>query len=658
MCGITGFLDSSQKTVTDTARATAKRMLDTLTHRGPDDGGVWIGAKDGIALGNRRLAIIDLSPEGHQPMHSACGRYVIAFNGEIYNFKTLLRELEGLGHAFRGHSDTEVMLAAISQWGLERALERFNGMFAFALWDRKERILHIARDRLGEKPLYYGWMGGTFLFGSELKALKAHPNFKGEINRDALTLYLRHSYIPAPYSIYEKIYKLPPGTVLTLTHTHKAGENPTLIPYWSAREAAERGVADTFTESADEITAHLDNLLRDAVKLRMETDVPLGAFLSGGVDSSTVVALMQAQSERSVETFSIGFHEAEYNEAEYAKAVARHLGTEHTELYVTPEEAMKVIPRLPALYDEPFSDSSQIPTFLVSQLARRHITVSLSGDGGDELFAGYDRYLRGRSTWSKTGWMPPGLRRGVANALTAISRQGWGRTFNRLRAFVPPKGRQRTPSDKLRKSAKILRVKSPEAMYLNLVSHWKRPESLVIGGSEPLTALTDQELWAHLPSFTHRMMYLDTVTYLPDDILVKVDRASMGVSLEGRVPLLDHRVVEFSWRVPLKMKIKDGRGKWLLRQVLYEYVPKELIERPKMGFDVPTGAWMRGPLREWTESLLNERRLRQEGFFDPHPIREKWAEHLSGKRNWQYHLWDVLMFQAWLDEIDNSGTGP
>lgn len=649
MCGIAGFLSPGGMRA-QAAQEIMSAMTETLWHRGPDDGGVWVDAKAGIALGNRRLAIVDLSPEGHQPMHSACGRYVIAFNGEIYNFKALLRELKGLGHAFRGHSDTEVMLAAISQWGLEAAIERFNGMFAFALWDRKARVLRIARDRLGEKPLYYGWMGGTFLFGSELKALKAHPNFKSEINRDTLALYLRHNYIPVPYSIYKGIHKLPPGTMLSLTRTDKVGEKPTLIPYWSAREAAEHGVADPFTKSTGEVTAHLDTLLRDAVKLRMEADVSLGAFLSGGIDSSTVVALMQAQSERPVKTFSIGFHEAEYSEAEYAKAVARHLGTEHTELYVTPEEAMAVIPRLPALYDEPFSDSSQIPTFLVSQLAGQHVTVSLSGDGGDELFAGYNRYFWGRSIWNKIGWMPPGLRSSAASAMTAISPQGWDQAFNRLGAFLPLKVRQRSPGDKLHKLAEILTVKSSEAMYLNLVSHWKQPESLVIGGSEPLTALTDPERWAYLRDFTHRMMYLDTVTYLPDDILVKVDRASMGVSLEGRVPFLDHRVMEFSWRVPLKMKIKDGRGKWILRQVLQKYVPKELIERPKMGFGVPIGTWMRGPLREWTESLLNERRLREEGFFDPRPIREKWVEHLSGKRNWQYHLWDVLMFQAWLTE--------
>ena len=625
-------------------------MTDTLVHRGPDDGGVWEDIRAGIALGNRRLAIVDLSPEGHQPMRSASGRYVLAFNGEIYNFWMLREELEGRGHPFRGHSDTEVMLAAFTEWGIEGALERFNGMFAFALWDREERSLHLARDRMGEKPLYYGRMGDVLLFGSELKALRAHPRFKGEVSRNALALYLRHNYIPAPYTIYEGIRKLPPGTRLTID---EAGNAPGPVPYWSAKEAAERGVANPFGGSEAEAVDELDGLLRDSIGMRMIADVPLGAFLSGGIDSSTVVALMQAQSDRPVKTFSIGFYEDEYSEADYAKEVARHLGTDHTELYVTPEEAMSVIPKLPTLYDEPFSDSSQIPTYLVSELARRHVTVSLSGDGGDELFAGYNRYFWGRSIWHKIGWVPPALRGAAAGALTAVSPQGWDRIFKRLGPVLPGKVRQRMPGDRLHKLAGVLSVKSPEAMYMSLVSLWQRPDFIVVGGSEPPTTLTDPGRWAELPDFTQRMMYLDTVTYLPDDILVKVDRASMGVSLEGRIPFLDHRLVEFAWRVPLGMKIKDGKGKWLLRQVLNRYVPKKLIERPKMGFGVPIDAWLRGPLREWAEDLLNERRLSGEGFFDPYPIREKWSEHLSGRRNWQYQLWDVLMFEAWLEENGN-----
>ncbi len=645
MCGIAGFL-SPQGTREEAGR-TIRRMTDTLIHRGPDDGGVWEDTRSGVALGNRRLAIVDLSPEGHQPMHSASGRYVLAFNGEIYNFWALREELEGLGHPFRGHSDTEVMLAAFTEWELEGALERFNGMFAFALWDREERSLYLARDRLGEKPLYYGWMGETLLFGSELKALKVHPTFRGEISRNALALYLRYQYIPAPYTIYEGISKLSPGTRLTID---EAGNVSGPVPYWSAKEAAERGVTNPFSGSDTEAVDELDGMLRDSVRMRMVADVPLGAFLSGGIDSSAVVAAMQSQSDRPVRTFSIGFYEEEYSEAEHAKAVARHLGTEHTELYVTPEEAMSVIPKLPTLYDEPFSDPSQIPTYLVSQLARRHVTVSLSGDGGDELFAGYNRYFWVESIWGKVGWMPQGLRGALAEALTAVSPQGWERAFKKLGPVLPTKARQRIPGDKLHKLAEVLTVKNPEAMYLNLVSLWKRPDAVVIGGSEPLVTLTDPGRWADLPDLTQRMMYLDTVTYLPDDILVKVDRASMGVSLEGRVPFLDHRLVEFAWRVPLGMKIKDGKSKWLLRQVLNQYVPKKLIERPKMGFGVPIDAWLRKPLRGWAEDLLDERRLRREGFFDPRPIREKWAEHLSGMRNWQYPLWDVLMFQAWLEE--------
>lgn len=647
MCGFSGFFDISHSTSCDELQTIVTRMSDTLLHRGPDDSGVWVDAEAGIALGHRRLSIVDLSPKGHQPMHSACGRYVIAFNGEIYNYLEIRKELEGqpqeVALAWRGHSDTEVMLEAIRRWGVEKAVERFNGMFAFALWDRQERLLYLVLDRLGEKPLYYGWMGKAFLFGSELKALCAHPIFKKEINRNALTLYLRHNYIPAPYSVYQGIYKLPPGTILTVSKS--TFPSVTLVPYWSARDVAERGVADFFTGSEEEALVRLDGLLRDAIRLRMVADVPLGAFLSGGVDSSTVVALMQAQSARPVKTFTIGFNEAGYNEAVYAKEVARHLGTDHTELYIRPEEAMAVIPKLPTLYDEPFSDSSQIPTYLVSELARRHVTVSLSGDGGDELFAGYNRYFWGRGLWDKIGWIPPRLRNKMAQALAVVSPQAWDRAFN----LFPFKIKHRAPGDKLHKLAEIFGAESPEGMYTGLVSHWKNPTAIVLGASEPPTHLTNRSQWADLSDFTLHMMYLDTVTYLPDDILVKVDRASMGVSLEGRVPFLDPRVVEFAWKVPLSMKVRGGKGKWLLRQVLHRYVPQELIERPKVGFGIPIDTWLRGPLREWGESLLDERRLKIEGFFKAELIREKWVEHLSGTRNWQYYLWDILMFQVWLE---------
>ncbi len=510
--------------------------------------------------------------------------------------------------------------------------------------------MHLGRDRLGEKPLYYGWVGKTFLFGSELKALKAHPHFRAEINRDALALYMGYSYIPTPYTIYQGIYKLPPASVLTLRSS--SPEEAKLERYWSAKLAAESGIANPFTGSETEAIANLDALLRDAVRLRMMADVPLGAFLSGGIDSSTVVALMQAQSSQPVKTFSIGFYEDGYDEAQQAKAVAQQLGTDHTELYVTPEEAMGVIPKLPTIYDEPFADSSQIPTFLVSQLARQQVKVSLSGDGGDELFAGYNRYFWGSSIWQKIGWMPQTWRQMAASALTSLSPETWDRAYNPLKAFLPSQLKQRQLGDKLHKLAEVLLgVPDSQTFYRNLVSHWKNPESLVLGSSQfPV----DEVCWTKGWDFVQQIMYLDTVTYLPDDILVKVDRASMGVSLEARVPLLDHRLVEFAWRLPQSLKILNGQGKWLLRQVLYQYVPPSLMERPKMGFQVPIKRWLRGELRDWAEALLNEGKLKQEGFFNPQPIRQKWAEYLAGIHSWQYYLWDVIMFEAWLEENYSS----
>jgi asparagine synthase (glutamine-hydrolysing) len=643
MCGITGFWNPSPSAEADELSAIAKRMSDTLDHRGPDDAGIWVDASAGIGLGHRRLSIVDLSPEGHQPMHSADGRYVIAFNGEIYNFPTLRSQLTQLGHAFRGTSDTEVMLAGFTQWGLMGAIDRFNGMFAFALWDRQERVLHLGRDRLGEKPLYYGWIDRTFLFGSELKALKAFPGFPAQIDRQALTAFLRLSYIPCPYSIYQGIYKLPPGTVLSWPGD---SQRPQPTAYWSVKQVAEAGRANPFSGSDAEAIEQLTHILKDAIGMRTIADVPLGAFLSGGIDSSTVVALMQAQSRQPVKTFSIGYDDAAYNEAPYAQAVAQHLGTDHTELYVTPAQAMAVIPKLPALYDEPFSDPSQIPTFLVSQLARQHVTVSLSGDAGDELFGGYNRYFVGRRIWEKIGKLPRALRQLSARAITSVSPADWDRILaigkKRIPAIASMSG------FRLHKAAEILDVSDPDTLYCRLVSHWQQPQEVVIGGDEPLTTLFDRPNWAQLDDFTDRMMYLDSVTYLPDDILVKVDRASMGVSLEGRIPFLDPRIVEWAWRLPLGMKIRNGQGKWLLRQVLYQYVPRSLVDRPKVGFGIPIHTWLRGELRDWAESLLDEGRLRQEGFFHPEPIRQKWAEHLSGDRDWQYYLWDVLMFQAWL----------
>jgi len=644
MCGLAGCWDLARASGSDELQATVTRMAATLRHRGPDDAGVWVDPAAGIALGFRRLSILDLSPEGRQPMQSADARYVVVFNGEIYNFQELRGELEAHADRFRGNSDTEVLLAAVSRWGLEAALERFNGMFAFALWDRERRVLHLVRDRLGEKPLYYGWMGHTLLFGSELKALRAHPSFQPEIDRNALALYTRHTHVPTPHSIYRGVHKLPPGTVLTVDE-QSPGSGPSPVAYWSAREVVERGVAHAFPGAPGEATMQLERLLSDAVRLRMIADVPVGAFLSGGIDSTTVVALMQAHSAQPVKTFSIGFEDPEYNEAAHAAAVAHHLGTDHTELVVTPAEAMAVVPRLPTLYDEPFADPSQIPTFLVAELARRAVTVSLSGDGGDELFAGYNRYRWGTGIWPRVARMPTALRAAAAAGIGTVPATTWNSIFAKVNGVLPPRLRPRSPGDKLHKLAAALSVHDPGTAYLGLTSHWMDAPP-VLGTSE--APMQDGGEEPALATDLQQMMYRDTVTYLPDDILVKLDRATMGVSLEGRIPLLDHRVVEFAWRLPTEMKIRAGQSKWLLRQVAYRYVPRELLERPKSGFAVQIDAWLRGPLRDWAESLLEERRLKEDGFFQPRPIRDRWVEHLSGRRNWADCLWGILMFQAWL----------
>jgi asparagine synthase (glutamine-hydrolysing) len=649
MCGIAGFISLTNRGAG--LNESLRRMTAALTHRGPDDEGQWTDPKVGIALGHRRLSILDLSPEGHQPMRSESERYQLSFNGEVYNFRDLRKELESLNYRFRGHSDTEVMLAAFEQWGVQPAVERFVGMFAFALWDRAERVLHLVRDRLGEKPLYYGWMGDLFLFGSELKALVAHPAWAGEIDRDALALLLRFNYVPAPYCIYKGISKQLPGTILSLSlDSNSRNRPPEEASYWSAIEVAIRGGAEPFTGSEEEAVEHLDSLLREAVKQQMVADVPLGAFLSGGIDSSTVVALMQAQSASPVKTFTIGFLDEHYNEAVHAKAVARHLGTEHTELYVTPEDAMAVIPKLPQIYDEPFSDASQNPTFLVSELARRHVTVSLSGDAGDELFGGYRRYVESQKIWKKLSMVPGFSRRGLAKVVRKVPVSTLDALFGWASPMLNPYGTLNSVGDKLHRSTELMGVKTRDMLYQHLVSHWNDPASVVLGANNVATEISNSRINGELPNFIERMMYRDTVSYLPGDILVKVDRASMAVSLESRVPFLDHRVVEFAWRLPLTMKIRGREGKWPVRQVLYRYVPKELVERPKMGFAVPIDSWLRGPLRDWAESLLNESRLKADGFFDPQPIRQKWNEHIQGTHNWQYLLWDVLMFQAWLAE--------
>lgn len=650
MCGFGGFLSRGDIGTTESAGRLLSRMGNAIIHRGPDSEGVWCDRTAGLGLVHRRLAIVDLSAAGHQPMVSGDGRYVLAFNGEIYNHLDLRATLDSMGAStgWRGHSDTETLLAGFLAWGVEATLRRSIGMFAIALWDRKERLLTLARDRMGEKPLYYGWQGqgeqAVFLFGSELKALKAHPSFKAQIDRNALSLLMRHNYIPAPYSIHVGVAKLEPGCILTVS---LAEPHPHLSKYWDAAEVARQGFSDSFSGSPEDAVSQLEVLAMDAVRQQMMADVPLGAFLSGGIDSSTVVALMQAQSSRPVKTFTIGFHEEGYNEAVHAKAVAAHLGTEHTELYITPDQALAVIPSLPTLYDEPFSDSSQIPTFLISKLARQHVTVSLSGDAGDELFCGYSRYTQAARVWSSLGRLPSAVRSGVANSIRAISVNGWNRIASPLLPLLP--ARKRNVGDKAHKLAELLNHPDFLSFYRRFVTHWPSPEEVVIGGNEPPNYFTAARHGSDGMGSIESMMLADAMTYLCDDILVKVDRAAMGVSLETRVPFLDHRLFEFAWSLPLSMKLRDGQGKWVLRQVLYRHVPKELVERPKMGFGVPIDSWLRGPLRDWAENLLDETRLRQEGYFHPAPIRKKWAEHLSGQRNWQYHLWDVLMFQAWLE---------
>ena len=653
MCGLTGFWSEQPGDNFGGRAEIVRRMADALRHRGPDDSGIWVDDASGIALGHRRLSILDLSPAGHQPMLSASGRYVLAFNGEIYNHLDLRTRLEQSGAApvWRGHADTETLLACFAAWGIVETLRASVGMFAIVLWDRQQKLLTLARDRIGEKPLYYGRHGTTLLFGSELKALKAHPAFIHDIDRAALTLFLRHNYIPAPHSIYRGIAKLMPGHYLNISMSNSTASLPQSEPYWQFNEIVAAGLADPFTGSETEAVDALEKQLMQSVGAQMLADVPLGAFLSGGIDSSTIVALMQAQSHQPVRTFTIGFDEADYNEAVHAKAVARHLGTQHTELYVRPEDALAVIPQLPSIYCEPFSDSSQIPTFLVSQLARQQVTVALSGDAGDELFGGYNRYLLACHIWKMLDPLPLPVRRAAAAILRGLPPAFWNALFAVARPMLPQRFRLAAAADKIRKLAEIMALPDGEAFYRQLVSHDNNPASIVIGGTEPPTLLTERTSWPRTDAFEHWMMALDAQTYLPDDILVKVDRAAMANSLETRVPMLDHRLVELAWRLPLSMKVRQGEGKWILRQVLYRHVPKQLIDRPKMGFGVPIDIWLRGPLRAWAEALLDESRLQREGFFNPAPIRQKWQEHLSGKHNRQYYLWNVLMFQAWLESI-------
>jgi asparagine synthase (glutamine-hydrolysing) len=640
MCGIAGIWDRRRKSAPDRLASLARAMSDSLRHRGPDAGDLWQDGAAGFALGHRRLSIVELSPAGAQPMVSSCGRFVISYNGEVYNSGELRLELEAAGRRFRGHCDTEVIVEGAAVWGVRATVERLIGMFAMALWDRRERVLSLVRDRLGIKPLYWADFDGRVLFGSELKALRADESWTPALDRDALLAYLRFGYVPAPSTIYRGVRKLPPGTILT---AREAGA-PEIAPFWSLADIARAGQSSRLAASEDEAATALDALLRDAVGRRMVADVPLGAFLSGGIDSSTIVALMQAQSTRPVRSFTIGFREQGYDEAQHAAAVARHLGTDHTELYVSPEHAREVIPNLPTIYDEPFADSSQIPTFLVSEMTRRHVTVALSGDGGDELFAGYTRYFRGDTLWRGVDAMPQRARDLAAAGVRALSPATW----TALAAFIPERRRPGQFGDKMHKLANVLEGDGEASQfYRQVVSQWVDPARIVKGGTEPKGLMEDPRIRDLVPDFIERMQYLDTLTYLPDDILTKVDRASMAVSLEARVPLLDHRVVAFSWSVPPAMKAAGGTGKRLLRRVLYRYVPQELVERPKMGFSVPVNHWLRGPLRPWADALLDERRLGEDGIFEAAPILARWRQHLAGTHDWSAALWPVLMFQAW-----------
>ena len=653
MCGIAGFRSIGAGIAPDSLRRISQAMTATLAHRGPDDSDCWIDPEVGLALGHRRLSIIDLSAAGRQPMASACGRYVITYNGEIYNFPELRAQLEQNGHIFRGHCDTEVLVAALAQWGVAETLGRLNGMFAFALWDRERRNLTLARDRAGKKPLYYGWCGDSFLFGSELKALRAHPDFEPEVDRDALGLFVQYSWMPAPYSIYAGIRQLPAGTTLTVEDGASGGAEPQT--YWSAHEIAARGARAPVAMSLDAATDALEEVLSDAVACRMISDVSLGAFLSGGIDSSTVVALMCAASSKPVRTFSIGYHEGRYNEAEHAKAIARHLQTDHTELYVTPEDCLEVIPKLATLYDEPFADYSQIPTFLVSQLARRSVTVALSGDGGDELFGGYNDYPKNLRDWHRqlSTWRhcPPAVRRGLASLLTDLGQAGQRVLGGEDGAYAGAGAFRAKLAKKLGKLEKRGRRIAPSdsgaAMHARLRARVERADELVIGARPAPCALTDPSCWADVADPLLGMMLVDFTTYMADDILTKVDRASMAVSLEVRCPLLDPRVIELAWSLPSSMRLGPKGGKHILQNLLARHVPRALFERPKQGFNVPLEEWLRGPLRDWAEALLNENRLRQEGYLRPQAVRRIWLDHLSGRRPRTFLLWSLLTFQAW-----------
>jgi asparagine synthase (glutamine-hydrolysing) len=643
MCGIAGFLGKHKDPI-----SLARSMASKIKHRGPDDCGYWVDTD--IALAHQRLSVVDISALGHQPMLSESARFVICFNGEIYNHLELRSRIQkNSDYMWKGRSDTETLLAAIEKWGIKKALSNLIGMFAFAVWDRKNKVLTLARDRAGEKPLYYGNFANTIIFGSELKALTAHPSFIKEIDPDALALYMRHAYVPSPYSIYRGIKKLPAGTLVEITKNNISKP----VQYWSAADVFNMGQKSPCSDSDQIASAGLENLLKKVIKSQMVADVPVGAFLSGGVDSSTIVALMQSLSSRQIKTYSIGFDNNSFDEARYARLVAKHLGCEHTELYVGSKIARDVIPILPVIYDEPFADSSQIPTYLVSKLARKDVTVSLSGDGADELFGGYNRYLFTANIWKYMSITPYPLREFLAKSLSSIPSEMWNNFFEIFNKLLPKSLRLINAGAKAHKFSGILTANSPQNLYGKFTSFWDDPVSLVRFANKKLSSPS----FIKSPKFNSSveyMMYADLMTYLPDDILVKIDRAAMAVSLETRVPFLDCRIIDFSASLPLHMKIRNGHGKWILRDVLSRYIPNSLIDRPKMGFSVPLDEWLRGPLREWAEDLLSEQALSNHGHFYIEPIRAAWKEHLLGLSNQQFPLWNVLMFQAWIAEQSTS----
>ena len=651
MCGINGFFSKSSSTFNNVI----VKMNSAISHRGPDTNGTWFDENSGIVLGHQRLSIIDLSAAGNQPMLSNSQRFVLTYNGEIYNHLEIRKELErsNANIKWSGNSDTEVLLEAIDFWGVENTLQKIDGMFAFGLWDQKTRSLILARDRIGEKPLYFGWQGKgdnkVFIFSSELKSLKVHPEFNREINRDAIALQLRHISIPAPYSIYKNIYKLLPGHYLQLSENDlKNNLLPQSKIYWSLAEKAIYGYDNQLSLSEASIQNDLEKQLHSTVKKQMISDVPLGVFLSGGTDSTIIAALMQSQSDQPIKTFTIGFDENNYDEAKYAKKISKHLGTNHTELYISSKTAMEVVPKIPTIYDEPFSDSSQIPTFLVSELAKQQVKVALSGDGGDELFCGYNRHVMSKKFSNIFRLVPISFRKTLSSGLHSISPQSW----NKISTLLPGLKNHTNFGDKIHKFGYALKAKTLYDLYYILRSHWQNPTEVVIDSKEPGTFLTQFRPNLHKLNIQQQMMVLDTLTYLPDDILVKVDRASMASSLETRAPFLDHKLIEYVWKIPHALKFKNGQGKWILKKILNKYVPSNLTERPKMGFGVPLDIWLRGPLRDWAENLLNEKRLKHDGYFTEKLIRDKWKEHLSGKQNWQDLLWNVLMFQAWIDKND------